>query len=156
MSPALSSDLRTGGKSRGFSIVAAIFLLVVLAALGAAIVVVSTTQQVGSVMDVQGARTYQAARAGIEWGVYKRTRDNVACAAFPAVPVPVSFTFPTAPTLVGITVTVTCTDYPDGSSTPVIHVYEIQSTACNQPSGGNCPNPAPGSNYIERRLRVTI
>lgn len=147
MSAARASRLRIRGKSRGFSIVTAIFLLVVLAALGAAIVIVSTTQQIGSAMDVQGSRIYQAARAGIEWGAYKRLRSS-ACAAS------TSFTFATAPTLAGITVTVTCTSNTDGSGGPT--VYEIQSTACNQPSGGNCPNPAPGSNYVERRLKVTI
>jgi len=35
-------------------------------------------------------------------------------------------------------------------------VYEIQSTACNQPSAGDCPNAAPGANYVERRLKVTL
>lgn len=147
MSPGLPSGLRTRGKSRGFSIVAAIFLLVVLAGLGAAIVIVSTTQQIGSALDVQGARAYQAARAGIEWGAYKRLRSS-SCA--PST----SFTFPTAPTLAGMTVTVTCTSYADGSGGPT--VYEIQSTACNQPSGGVCPNASPGNNYIERRMKVTI
>ena len=96
---------------------------------------------------MQGARIYQAARAGIEWGAYKQLRSS-SCAAS------TSFTFPTAPTLAGITVTVTCTAHADGSGGPT--VYEIQSTACNQPGGGNCPNPAPGTNYVERRLRVTI
>jgi MSHA biogenesis protein MshP len=143
-------------KPRGFALVSAIFILVVLAALGAAILVVSTTQQVGSALDVQGSRVYRAARAGIEWGVYKRTRDNVPCTVFPGVPPNVSFTFPTAPTLAGITVTVTCTDYTDASSTPPIHVYEIRSTACNQPLAGNCPNTSPGPNYIERRLKATL
>ncbi|OGA20131.1 MAG: hypothetical protein A3G25_14520 [Betaproteobacteria bacterium RIFCSPLOWO2_12_FULL_63_13] len=141
------AGLHVRAKCRGFSIVAAIFLLVVLAALGTAIVIVSTTQQVGSALDVQGARVYQAARAGIEWGAYKRLRSG-ACAAS------TSFTFPTAPTLAGITVTVTCTAYADGSGGPT--VYEIQSTACNQPGGGVCPNAAPGNNYIERRVKVTL
>ena len=36
----------------------------VLAALAAFVMIVSTTQQVGSALDVQGARAYQAARAG--------------------------------------------------------------------------------------------
>ena len=135
--------------SRGFTLISAIFLLVVLAALGAAIAVVSTTQQIGSALDVQGSRMYQAARAGIEWGLYKQMRSS-SCAAS------TSFSFPTAPTLSGITVTVTCTDHADTLSTPAIHVYEIQSTACNQPSGGNCPNPLPGSNYVERRVKVTL
>ena len=140
------SPAARAAATRGFTLVSAIFLLVVLAVLGAAIVIVSTTQQIGSAMDVQGSRIYQAARAGIEWGVYQQTR-SVSCAGS------ASFAF-TAPTLTGITVTVTCTAYTDGSGGPAVHV--IQSTACNQPSGGNCPNTSPGSNYIERRLKVTI
>lgn len=140
--------MRCGAKSRGFTIVAAIFLLVVLAALGAAILVVSTTQQVGSALDVQGSRVYQAARAGIEWGAYKITRGGPSCSAS------TSFAFPSAPTLSGITATVTCTASVDANGGPT--VYQIQSTACNQPSGGACPNPSPGPNYIERRVKVTL
>jgi Tfp pilus assembly protein PilX len=63
------AKLRAG--SRGFAIVSAIFILVVLAALGAFIVNVSTNQQIGSTLDLQGVRAYQAARAGIEWGIYQ-------------------------------------------------------------------------------------
>lgn len=139
-------------QSRGFTLVAAIFLLVVLAGLGSAILVVSTMQQIGSALDVQGARVYQAARAGIEWGVYKQTRSGVCNSSGD------SFQFPSAPTLVGITVTVTCTAYPDSTyGGPT--VYRIQATACNQPVGGapgSCPNGSPGANYIERRFGVTI
>ncbi|MBI4293685.1 MAG: agglutinin biogenesis protein MshP [Betaproteobacteria bacterium] len=140
-----------GAKSRGFTLVSAIFILVVLAGLGAAILVISTAQQVGSALDIQGSRVYEAARAGIQWGAYKQLRPPSSCAAS------TSFAFPTAPTLAGITVTVTCTTHADGSGGPPVHV--IQSTACNQPAGaapGSCPNPAPGANYIERRLKVTL
>ena len=49
--------------------VAAIFILVILAGLGAFVVSVSTTQNVTLAQDVQGARAYQAARAGIEVGI---------------------------------------------------------------------------------------
>jgi Tfp pilus assembly protein PilX len=51
----------------GFLLVTAIFLLVILAALGAFILTISGTQQTSSALDVQGSRAYQAARAGIEW-----------------------------------------------------------------------------------------
>ena len=63
------AQLRAG--SRGFAIVSAIFILVVLGALGAFIVNVSTNQQIGSALDIQGVRAYQAARAGVEWGIYQ-------------------------------------------------------------------------------------
>lgn len=86
--------------ARGFAIVTAIFILVVLAVLGAFIVNVSTNQQIGSALDVQGVRAYQAARAGIEWGLYQQLRTG-SCA-------PTSSFNPAATTLANFTVTVTC------------------------------------------------
>ena len=65
----------------GFSLVSAIFLLVVLAVLGAAMVTFSTSQSQGLSMDVMGSRAYQAANAGIEWAAY-----NIA--SNPGVPFP--------------------------------------------------------------------
>jgi MSHA biogenesis protein MshP len=62
--------MRTRQKQRGFSLVSAIFLLVVLAGLGAAMVSFSTTQNQGLAMDAMGSRAYQAASAGIEWAAY--------------------------------------------------------------------------------------
>ena len=58
-------------KQSGFLLVTAIFLLVILAALGAFILTISGTQQTSSALDVQGTRAYQAARSGIEWGSYQ-------------------------------------------------------------------------------------
>src|SRR5476649_2355833 len=72
---------------RGFSLVSAIFLLVVIAALGTFAVTLFTTQQQSATMDVLGSRAYQAARAGIEWGEYQAIINNGAginCAALPA------------------------------------------------------------------------
>lgn len=53
----------------GFAAIAAVFLVVVLAALGAFMLTFSNTQQLTSAQDVQGTRAYWAARAGLEWGV---------------------------------------------------------------------------------------
>ncbi|MCF8149838.1 MAG: pilus assembly PilX N-terminal domain-containing protein [Burkholderiaceae bacterium] len=153
---------------RGFAIVSAIFILVVLAALGAFIVNVSTTQQIGSALDVQGVRAYQAARAGVEWGLYQvqatpaynfgYTSPDPNTRACPAATT--SFT-PAGATFTGITVTVTCAATVDASSGPTI--YAIVATACNQPVAGwtaatlACPNTTnPGALYIERRLSVTF
>jgi MSHA biogenesis protein MshP len=134
---------------RGFAILSAIFILVVLAALGAFILSISSQQQTGSALDVQGARAYQAARAGLEWGLYRQLRDGSCANA--------SF-IPTATTLAGFTVSVTCSPTTDGSGGPT--TYAITATACNQPSGaapGSCPNTTdPGNFYIERRLTVTF
>jgi MSHA biogenesis protein MshP len=163
------AQLRAG--LRGFAIVSAIFILVVLAALGAFIVSVSTNQHVGSALDIQGVRAYQAARAGVEWGIYQVQATPAYNFSYgtPAVAVgsanpntracpasPSSFV-PAAPTLAGFTVTVTCiatVDLVNGGPT----VYTLQSTACNQPAAGACPNVAlaAGFDYIERRVDVAL
>jgi MSHA biogenesis protein MshP len=130
---------------RGFAILSAIFILVVLAALGAFILSISSQQQIGSALDVQGARAYQAARAGIEWGLYRQLQAASCAASTSFVPAGTTFS--------GLTVTVTCSSATDGGVT----IYSLVSTACNQPNAGACPNTAsPGNFYIERRLSVTF
>ena len=49
--------------------IAAIVILVILAGLSAFVVSITVTQNVTFAQDVQGARAYQAARAGIEWQI---------------------------------------------------------------------------------------
>ena len=63
---------------RGFSLVTAIFLLVVLAGLGAAMVTFSTSQSQSLALDVMGSRAYQAANAGVEWAAYNIASNSVA------------------------------------------------------------------------------
>lgn len=134
-------------RQRGFAVISAIFILVVLVALGGFILNVSSNQQVGSALDVQGARAYEAARSGIEWGMHRQLRSG-SCAAS------TSFV-PAAATLQAFTVTVTCTATADANGAPTS--YLVQSTACNQPVAGACPNTAgAGLTYIERRLNVAF
>lgn len=165
--------------ARGFAIVSAIFILVVLAALGAFVVSVSTTQQVGSALDVQGVRAYQAARAGLERGLYLVLRDSQfanntatqtanqltaasSCTSTnPAAPTVASFQ-PTATTLSTFVITVTCYAMHDNVNMGP-WVYRIEATACNQPVTGwgaatvACPNTSnPGTLYVERRLDVSF
>lgn len=73
---------------RGFSLVSAIFLLVVLAGLGAAMVNFSTTQNQSQALDVMGSRAYQAANAGIEWAAYNIKVNPAASAVAAQVFVP--------------------------------------------------------------------
>lgn len=54
---------------RGFVMMAGIFLLVVLAALGAYMVSFANTQKLNIAQDIQGSRAYWAARSGLEWAV---------------------------------------------------------------------------------------
>lgn len=211
-------------RVRGIAIVTAIFILVVLAGLGAFIVSIFASQQLGSALDVQGVQAYQAARAGLEWGMYRQLQgatvtgtigpasttmtvtavasgtlavgqvisgtgvtagttitvfgtgtggtgtytvsaaQTVASTTITASGVcpPIASFSPGGTALSAFTVTVTCADTVDGSSSPAIHSYSIRSTACNQPVAGwtaittACPNTAPGNSYIERRLEVSF
>lgn len=59
---------RSLSNQAGFTLVQAIFILVVLALLSAAMVRLIGVQSSTSVMALQQARAYQAARSGLEWG----------------------------------------------------------------------------------------
>jgi MSHA biogenesis protein MshP len=135
-------------RSRGVSIITAIFLLVILSGLGAAIVTVSTMQQQSSAIDLVGTRAYEAARTGIEYGIYRYTQAGGACD---------SGSMAAPGTLAAMTVTMSCVQTPvkmaDGHDLVQIR---ITATACNQPSGGNCPNPAPGADYVQRVVQVEV
>jgi MSHA biogenesis protein MshP len=152
-------------RSGGFAIVAAIFLLVVLAALGAAMLAISNSQQIASALDLQGARAYQAAQAGLEWGLYQ-----VLDPANATVVAPGTATWPHMPdcpgattlTIEGFSVDVACTRYPGGAAGatgPPVYaesgskrstvVYEVTATAH---AGG-----AVGSlGYIERVATAAV
>jgi MSHA biogenesis protein MshP len=134
-------------RDKGFATSVVVAVLVMLAVLGTALFSLSTTQQSTIVRDTLGARAYQAARAGIEWGVY-RTLNAASCVAS------TSFALPGA--LSDFTVTVECTSNPHTEVSTVVTMYAITATACNF-SGGSCPVASPSNpNYVERQLRVSV
>jgi MSHA biogenesis protein MshP len=63
---------------KGFALILALFILLVLAALGAFMVTMSGVQSRTSLWAVQGARAYYAARSGLEWGIF-RDLNSGAC-----------------------------------------------------------------------------
>lgn len=160
--------MRRLGPPRGFAIVSAIFILVVLAALGAFILTVFGHQQVGSALDVQGVRAYAAARAGIEWGLYRVQATPAYNFGYASIdpntrtcPAATTSFVPGAATHAGFVVTVTCAATPDASGGPTQFV--VQSTACNEPVAGwtattvACPNTTGlGAFYVERRVSVSF
>src|SRR5258708_39009726 len=84
-------------RQTGFSIVAAIFLLVVLALLGGFIISVTGMQQSSGQLDVLGVRAYQSARAGMEWGAWQVLDPNNTLNAGSCSPI-VMPTCPASPT----------------------------------------------------------
>lgn len=134
-------------RQRGVSIVTGVFLLLLMAVLAAVIANVVSTAHVNMAADIGGARAYQAARAGAEWGMYQLDPngaesdiDKIACPAAggPAIP--------------GHAVVVACTAYPlagghytEGSKN--FRIYRIVSQAIA--AGVKAPG-------IERQVEVTV
>lgn len=141
-------------RSAGVGLVTAIFLLVVLAGLAVAAVRIFNVQQASSSLDMDGARAYQAARAGIEWGLYQRLRNNTCPSQ--------SFALPADSALARFTVSVTCTQV-DGpldaaGSNANTTRWRIVAVACNAPAAGVCTSNAQGGgpDFVRRRLEVLI
>jgi len=151
----LNTEHRT--RQLGFSIAAAIFLLVVLALLGAIIVTVTGVQQASEQLDVQGVRAYHAARAGIEWGAYQVLDPNNASATPPDCPATTNITG-LAASLSAFTISVTCVHAPATEGNRSVRVYQVTAAACNQPNAGtnDCPSTAPTTGYVERKLQATF
>lgn len=151
------------GRQRGFTIVSAIFLLVVLASLGAFIVNISATQSVTSAQDVQGSRAYHAARAGLDWGLYQvldPLNATVVLPASPGWPNMPDCPADTSMVVEGFSVTVRCSRFPSGAAGPSgppvyneagtsrsIVVYELTATAHSGVVGT--------IGFVERNVSVT-
>jgi MSHA biogenesis protein MshP len=128
----------------GFLLPVAIFLLVVLAGLGAYAVNLSTTQNATATQDIQGSRAYQMARAGVEWAAYQvlapGTTNLANCPASP-----------TSLNIDGFNVQVSCTRHPDYYEQDTDHtiaMYDITATAST--------GTAQTLGYIERQLKLTL
>ena len=145
---------------RGFGVIAAIVVLVILSTLAAAIVALSTTQSMTLSQDILAARATQTARAGTEWGLFQAFSNaaawNGASCNTGTQLAPVSATLDTS-AVNGFQATVTCWSavYNEGESAPkvskTIRIYRILSVAC---PAAPCPQNGAGttaSNYVERR-----
>jgi MSHA biogenesis protein MshP len=134
-------------QQRGVGLASAIFLLLVLGGLTVFLLNVSGLQHSSAALDVQGARAYQAARAGMEWGVYRALR-NASCAG--------TSSFALSGGLSDFTVTVECsaTPYTEVDATAK-NIYSLRATACNRPAAGVCPGVS-GPFYVERQLQALV
>lgn len=94
----------------GMSLLAAIFVLILLSSIAASIVHFSSTAHTNSMQDFEGSRAYQAARAGVEWGLFQLD-PNDATAGLPGC-----FSTTSLAQFTGYTVTVSCTPYPGAAT----------------------------------------
>lgn len=133
------SGISPRGRQRGVSIVTGVFLLLLMAVLAAVIANVVSTAHVNMAADIGGARAYQAARAGAEWGMYQLD-PNAQAAGLPAC---VNGT----PAIPGHAVTVTCQSWDATEGNRQLRFYRITSQAIA--AGVKAPG-------IERQVEVTV
>ena len=126
-------------RQRGFSLVPALFLLIVLAALGAVAVRLTAVQQQTTVLAIQSARAYAAARAGIETAIYEALVNGNCGSASQAL---------SEGGLAGFTVDTTCSSssHQEGPQTTTIFVIDAFARA------GSYGSP----DYVSRRLQSKV
>lgn len=125
---------------RGFAAIAAIFIVLILAALGAFMVGFSNSQQINSTQDLQGSQAYWAARGALEWGLPTVAGTPGLCVTPMAGP-------PTP--LDGFTIVVNCVlnSYTEGNVT--VNVMRLTATASRGGGAGNV-------GFVERSVSATI
>lgn len=133
---------------KGFSLITAIFLLVVLGALGTMMVTFFAAQQQSSALDLRGSRAYQASRAGIEWAAFhiQQQAQDQGCAGIVS---PLFAAGDLTGSLSTFQVTLTCSAASAVEGASPFYVYDLTSTAV---SGGAPGNP----DYVERVLNVKM
>jgi MSHA biogenesis protein MshP len=137
----------------GMGVIAAIVVLVMLSALAAAVVQLGSAAQRSSAQGLLGARAWQAARAGTDWGLYQAFKGSwTTCSNAQQTLDLVADT--------GMRVTVRCNalSYQEGlddSGNPrTVRVYTVDAVACN--GAASCPDDtrAAQPGYVERRRQV--
>lgn len=134
-------------KQAGVSLIAAIFLLLLMAGLAAFMASILSATHVNAAADIGGSRAYQAARAGVEWGMFQLDPNEQAAG------------LPTCTGAAGVitaipnhSVEVQCTAYPlDGTTyvegSKTIRIFHLIATA--RALGVKAPG-------IERQIEVTV
>ena len=133
-------DRRTVSSQSGFTLITALFLLIVVALLSVYLVTFRNVQQSTVLYAQQGARAMQAAHAGIEWGIYESV-VNGNCSVNPP--------FTAAGTaLNAFSIALNCTSSAhDEAGVPII-TYVLTSTAQTGAYGT--------LDYVYRSLRATV
>jgi MSHA biogenesis protein MshP len=129
-------------NARGFSLVSAIFLMVVLVILGVSLVTISSVQHATSAQLLQAARANYAARAGAEWVA---AQPGTWCSPGP-YPVESSFVLP-AP-MRGFTITVSCTRTSHTLDGAARQYFVVDVTATSGVYGS--------VDYVRRQLRTKV
>ncbi len=127
-------------RARGFSILIALFIIVVLGALALLVVEITGAGQATSILALRAAEALDAAQSGIQWGAHEAL-TNHAC--------PPTTTINLTPAgLSGFSVTVTCSSTPHTEGGATFNVYAIQADASNGTFGVT-------PDFVQRKIAFT-
>lgn len=147
------SHARANAKQSGFVLPATLVILVLASVLAVSAAKLTQIQQSSRSADAAATLAESAARAGIEYGLYK-VRAGHGAAAAPACFAPQDLTLPGVMSDYQARVTCAVTTDLDGQTT--VNVYRIDSVACNAQAGQTCPltdeQAAASQSYVERRM----
>lgn len=129
---------RAPSLQRGFSLVSALFLLVVLAGLGAYAVRLNTLQQQTVTAALRGAQAFEAARTGAAWGASQALAGSCGGSTLNL----------TEGAAAGFRVSVQCTQttHVEGFATVRVFVLTVRAEA----------GTYGGPDYVSRRLQTKV
>ena len=141
---------------RGFALMAALFILVTLTAIGVYLLTISTGQLGAAAQDEQAARAYQAARTGIDWGAYQLLRNDTgafgaACTGAGTASQQLALGALGGPAG-AYYAEVGCSrigNETEGGAT--VTVFRLTATGCNR-----SPCGTPDATYVERQLQLAL
>lgn len=131
----------TSHGAQGFSLISAIFLLVVLSVLGATLAQLSVTSSTSGSLALNATRALYAARSGAQWGAYRASLSPPSCNASQ------SFTLNEA-ALSGFNITVQCTRTQHQEGAAIVGMYLITATA----ELGSFGNP----DFVSRSVEIQV
>jgi len=130
----------------GFLLPAAIFLLVILAGLGAYAMNLNSVQQQTGTQDIQSTRVYHRARGIMEYAIYQILSPSSA----PSCPSINNLSVNNLDSLSTSTINITCTsqDISEQGGDNTFRIYKIESKV----STGTLNQP----NFIERQIDISL
>jgi MSHA biogenesis protein MshP len=125
-------------RAAGFTLISAIFLMVVLAILGTSLVTLSSVQHATSAQQLQTVRASYAARAGVEWAA--KQAEAGSCIGGTVTP---------GGALAGFTVTVACSVTNHDLGAPLPQQYGLVTVTAQAGVYGS-------ADYVTRRVQAKV
>lgn len=130
-------------RNRGFALVSAIFILVVLALAATLMINIAQSTSNTTTWGLNGARAYFAANTGVEWGAMQIVKDPSGCFS----PNPATLNLSQAG-LAGFSVNIACTMASYTENDQAVDIFTVTATASQNTIGT--------ADYVRRTIETTV